>query len=56
MIIVKLMGGIGNQMFQYAAAKRLALYHNTELKLDVSYLINKIYELDKLKYILLSEE
>jgi hypothetical protein len=38
MIIVKLMGGLGNQMFQYAAARRLADHHNTELKLDLSFL------------------
>lgn len=36
MIIVKLMGGLGNQMFQYAAARRLAEKHGTKLKLDVS--------------------
>lgn len=38
MIIVKLMGGLGNQMFQYAAARRLAHLHDTELKLDLSFL------------------
>jgi hypothetical protein len=38
MIIVKLMGGLGNQMFQYAAAKRLALANHTTLKLDTSFL------------------
>lgn len=38
MIIVKLMGGLGNQMFQYAAARRLANHHNTELKVDLSFL------------------
>lgn len=37
MIIVKLMGGLGNQMFQYAAARRLAHSHNTSLKLDLSW-------------------
>jgi len=37
MIIVKLMGGIGNQMFQYAAARRLAHIHDTPLKLDLSW-------------------
>ena len=36
MILVELNGGIGNQMFQYAAAKSLALHHKTTLKLDVS--------------------
>jgi hypothetical protein len=38
MIIVKLSGGLGNQMFQYAAARRLATIHNAELKLDLSFL------------------
>ena len=38
MIIVKLMGGLGNQMFQYAAAKSLALLTQTKLKIDVSFL------------------
>ena len=33
MILVELIGGMGNQMFQYAAAKSLALHHNEELKL-----------------------
>lgn len=41
MIIVKLMGGLGNQMFQYAAGRRLAAKHNTELKLDISFLSKK---------------
>lgn len=34
MIIVKLIGGLGNQMFQYAAGKALALRHQTNLKVD----------------------
>ena len=38
MIVVKLMGGIGNQLFQYATGKALALMHKTELKLDLSLL------------------
>lgn len=37
-IIVKLMGGLGNQMFQYAAGRSLALRNNSELKLDISFL------------------
>ncbi|MFZ5553778.1 MAG: alpha-1,2-fucosyltransferase [Bacteroidota bacterium] len=38
MIIVKLIGGLGNQMFQYAFARSLALHHGVELKLDISEL------------------
>lgn len=36
MIIVKLMGGLGNQMFQYALGRRLAHDIGCKLKLDVS--------------------
>ncbi len=36
MIIAKLFGGLGNQMFQYAAGAALAHRHGTILKLDVS--------------------
>ncbi len=36
MILAELTGGIGNQMFQYAAAKSLSLHHNEELKLVTS--------------------
>lgn len=38
MIITRLMGGLGNQMFQYAAGRALAIRHKTDLKLDLSYL------------------
>jgi hypothetical protein len=40
MIIVNLCGGLGNQMFQYAAALRLAVHLGVELKLDVSEYAN----------------
>lgn len=36
MIIVKLMGGLGNQMFQYATGRSLADRHKTDLLLDAS--------------------
>ena len=36
MIIVRLIGGLGNQMFQYATARRLAEKHSTILKLDIT--------------------
>jgi hypothetical protein len=35
MIISRISGGLGNQMFQYAFGRELALRHNTELKLDL---------------------
>lgn len=37
MIVVRLMGGLGNQLFQYAAGRALALRLGTELKLDVGF-------------------
>jgi Glycosyl transferase family 11 len=36
MVVVQLTGGLGNQLFQYAAAKALSLHHETGLLLDVS--------------------
>ena len=36
MVIVQITGGLGNQLFMYAAGRRLALHHRTALKLDVS--------------------
>lgn len=36
MVVVQLTGGLGNQLFQYAAAKALSLQHKTSLLLDVS--------------------
>jgi len=41
MIVTKLMGGMGNQMFQYAFAKHLATKHNVHLKIDTRYLIDR---------------
>lgn len=36
MIITKIIGGLGNQMFQYAAGRALSIRNNTTLALDVS--------------------
>lgn len=36
MVIVRLIGGLGNQLFQYAAARRIAQRRNLPLKLDIS--------------------
>lgn len=38
MIITRLIGGLGNQMFQYAAGKALACRHGVEVKVDLSEL------------------
>ena len=37
MIVVRLIGGLGNQFFQYALARRLTYSNNGQFKLDVSY-------------------
>ena len=52
MIILRLRGGLGNQLFQYAAGKALASKHNTSLKLDLySHSIHQYrkFELDNFK-------
>jgi hypothetical protein len=41
MIIVRLAGGLGNQMFQYAAGLRLATVRSTVLKVDLSFLMDR---------------
>lgn len=42
MIKVQLSGGLGNQMFQYAFGKHLAIKNNTNLVLDLSYIQSKL--------------
>lgn len=37
MIVIKLISGLGNQLFQYAVARQLSLTHNVPLKLDTSF-------------------
>lgn len=55
MILVKLRGGLSNQMFQYAAARRLAAVHDTAVRIDLSWYTQipsgatpRRYELDRL--------
>lgn len=49
MVISNIIGGLGNQMFQYAAGRALALRNNTELRLDISgfenYALHQGFEL-----------
>lgn len=50
MIITRLIGGLGNQMFQYAAGRSLAHRLHTILKLDISWFKhypNRFYALNK---------
>ncbi len=52
MIVVRLLGGLGNQMFQYAAGRRAAVVNRWPLKLDVSGFQEgspRAYGLDALK-------
>lgn len=54
LVVVRLTGGLGNQLFQYAAARRLALARRTTLTLDLgwfrheapSYPAPRAYELE----------
>ncbi len=50
MVVVKLMGGLGNQLFQYAAARRVALVNNASLKLDISKFKNDKLRTYRLKH------
>ena len=51
-VVIRLVGGLGNQMFQYAAALGLAVRQNRILKIDTSGCVtceNRPYQLDCLK-------
>ena len=51
MIISKIRGGLGNQLFQYALGRKLAIRNNKTLKLDVDFYKEarlRRYELDQL--------
>lgn len=41
MIITKLQGGLGNQLFQYAIGRRFAIDGQTELKIDIDFFENQ---------------
>jgi len=43
MVITKLFGGLGNQMFQYACGRALSLKNKSELKLDLSFFENQSF-------------
>ena len=51
MIIAKIKGGLGNQLFQYAVGRAVALHHKVPLKLDITifetYKLHNGYRLDE---------
>ena len=51
MIITKIKGGLGNQLFQYAVGRALSLHHKVPLKLDLTvfdtYKLHNGYRLDQ---------
>lgn len=52
MVVSQIIGGLGNQMFQYAAARSLAIAKNVPLRLDVtcfaSYALHQGFELERI--------
>jgi hypothetical protein len=50
MIIVRLQGGLGNQMFQYALGRHLAIKNDTPLKLDTTMLEGRDSAITKRDY------
>lgn len=42
MIVIKLMGGLGNQMFQYAFGRAVSFYMRKQLFLDISFFNNQL--------------
>jgi hypothetical protein len=55
-IVVRLAGGLGNQMFQYAAGRSLAKARNTELKLDISSYATQSLRSYRLGYLNICEQ
>jgi len=42
MVVSRLKGGLGNQLFQYAIGRQIAYKQDCELKLDLSYFTNQV--------------
>jgi hypothetical protein len=50
MIYIKLISGLGNQLFQYAIGRQIAIERNVELKLDLSFFENQSLRSFRLDY------
>lgn len=57
MIVTKLQGGLGNQLFQWAVTKSLSVKYDSDYKFELSYFKSSDWnlELDKFKKIVLGE-
>jgi hypothetical protein len=62
MIIVKLMGGLGNQLFQWALSKSLSLKYDTTVYLDISKIhlfkdkrVFELYKFPNIKYDIINQ-
>jgi hypothetical protein len=50
LLVVRVLGGLGNQLFQYAFAQRLLAHYNCDIKLDISgyaHYAKRIFLLDR---------
>jgi hypothetical protein len=56
MVVVQLRGGLGNQLFQYATGRRIALTNDAPLKLDLSKLARDHLRTYKLKHFKIEAE
>lgn len=52
MIRTNIIGGLGNQMFQYAVGRALALRHNVQLELDISWFSSPMVGCTKRNFLL----
>ena len=50
MIIVRLMGGMGNQMFQFSLGRSLSILNKTDLILDSHFLLNRDIPTNPIQY------
>ena len=50
MIVTKLQGGLGNQLFQWAVTRYLSVKYNTDYKFELFYFQSMAWELELNKF------